>query len=336
MRILLIFCSLFLFASCHQRKTVKVHGVELSQELLAIAGEVNFDLTGHLDKAFGGDDDSLQQLFIFCENATPATLGQFGLLFENILEKIGDSTFAFSLGEVSLQQRSKVWAALENVTEQPLSRLAPETWAVLVPVDEVREYRGLYIFDRKTSSFRDCAEPNRLYIAFDENGAIERNHLRLLRKPYPKQAIFAEVRGVKTSHYANAELPTNYTGFFIVIEILELEAKNYHNTCIPYEVWGIGNDPGWQVQVSSAEGLIEFRASDSERVRYFPHSAPMVSDTATVYASVNESTGDNIRIVVKEGNCSDGQTEIKYNIQVGVTMNGKGYSGCGVPFEKDF
>ncbi len=336
MRCFLIFCGLFLFAACHERKAANVHGMEIPVELLTAADAADFDITGHLDKIVSGEDSSLPQLFHFCENADPVTLDHLGILFKNLLEKIGDTNFARPLGEISTLQRSAVWAALEGAVEQPLSQFAPETWGVLVPMADVAEYRGLYIFDRKTCSFRDCTEPGKLYVAFDETGGIERNHLRLLRKPFPGQAIFAEVKGLKVDQYAKAELPADRAGFFIVTEILELEAKNYRNTCIPYEVWGLNYDVNWQLQVSANEGLIEFRPPDSEGMKYFPYSNPETSDTATVYSSVNESTGDNIRIVMKEGTCNDGQTEIRYNIRVDVTMNGDAYSGCGLPFEKDF
>ena len=182
------------------------------------------------------------------------------------------------------------------------------------------------------NTFRDCAEPDARYVAIDETGDIERNYRRLLRFPYPGQPIFAEVKGYKSTYFGDAKLPAKFSGFLIVTEILDLEVKNFRNTCIPYDYWALGAEPFWQAQISASEGIIEFKGMDDERTKVFTYVLPMKDDSARVYAAINQETGDNIRIAVKAEDCSDGMSDIRYHFKVELTVNGENFSGCGFSF----
>jgi len=127
-------------------------------------------------------------------------------------------------------------------------------------------------------------------------------------------------------------LPDNFTAFFILTEIMNLEVKNFRNTCIPYDLWALGNEPFWQAQISANEGVIEFQELGLEGSRVFPYVPAIEEDTATIFSSVNHDTGDNIRIVVYPEKCGDTMSDSVYQYKVALSMNGKSFTGCGRTF----
>ena len=127
-------------------------------------------------------------------------------------------------------------------------------------------------------------------------------------------------------------MPDNYTAFFILTEIVNLEVKNFRNTCIPYDLWALGNEPFWQAQISANEGVIEFQELGFDGSRFFPYVPSIKEDSATIYASINHDTGDNIRIAVFSEKCGDTMSDSVYQYKVVLSMNGKSFTGCGRTF----
>ena len=73
---------------------------------------------------------------------------------------------------------------------------------------------------------------------------------------------------------------------------------------------------------------------DEERTRVFAYLPPATEeDSSLVYSAINQETGDNILITVREESCSDGMSDIVYRFKVGLTMNGKEFLGCGIKFD---
>ncbi|MBI5914306.1 MAG: hypothetical protein HY842_02950 [Bacteroidetes bacterium] len=322
-------------AACTPGGPVDVGGVRVDANLRALADEQHFDYTGHLSKTLKNDTTSLAQLLSFDAGQDSLVATGHGHVLRAVLEKLGDSHFSKNLAALPEDVRRRVWAALEQAGAASLQTTAPLTFKVVMPATEPTEHRGLYVFDPKNSTFRDCAEPDAKYVTIDEtDGDLEKNYRRLLKFPYPYQPVFAEVKGFKTPYFGNRDLSGDFAGFFIVTEILDLEVKNYRNTCIPYDLWAMGTEPFWYAQVSEAEGVIEFRGMDDERTKVFSYQPPIQDDSLKIYTGVNQDSGDNIRIEVSEnGPCSDGMSDIKYRLSVRMTMNGKEYNGCGIPFE---
>lgn len=327
-----IFC-LFLL-SCNTESSVTVGGVKVTSSLRKAADEHQFDYTGHLAKALSGDEFSTEKLLIFSNQLDSANAESHGRVLAALMAKLGDQHFSKITDKLASESKRTVWATIEAGGTPPLKAAAPLTLATLLPPRQIQEYRGLYVFDPKMNTFQDCSEPALKYIAIDETEAIERNYRRLLRFPYPGQPIFAEVKGYKSDFYGNKKLPAKFAGFFVVTEILELETKNYRNTCIPYEYWALGTEPFWEAQISASEGIIEFRGMDDERTKVFAYFQPVMDDSAMVYTAINQDTGDNIRIAVKEESCSDGMSDIRYDFKVELTMNGNSFSGCGISFSQ--
>ncbi len=325
---------LVLLTACNTESSVKVAGVEVAPALRRSANTQQFDYTGNLARALKKDEEALEKLLQFVPDNDSAQLAH-GAVLRAVLERMGDTDFATTVDKQSTEIKTAVWAALEKDVAHPVKETAPATRDALAPPTLLEEHKGLYVFDEKLSTFRDCAAPDKRYVAVDETGSIERNYRRLLRYPYPGQPIFAELKGYVTPYYGNLSKPANFAGFFVVTEILDLEAKNFRNTCIPYDYWAMGTEPFWYAQISRAEGLIEFRGMDDDRTRVFDYLPPVVEeDSSFVYSAINQSTGDNIRISVREETCGDGMSDIEYRFKVNLTMNGKKFSGCGIAFSE--
>jgi hypothetical protein len=281
--------------------------------LRALADGQHFDYTGYLDKALKGDEAALGELLKFDAGLDSTAATGHGLVMKSLLGKLGDELFAKKIAAQPVEVKRRLWAGLETAGATSLKNVSPQTMKALMPSVAPAEHRGLYVFGGNNSGFRDCAEPNASYLVVDETGGnLEKNYRRLLKLPYPNQAVFADVKGFEAAYYG---------GFFVVTEIIKMEAKNFRNTCIPYEFWALGNEPYWQVQVSSAEGIIEYRGMDDDRTKYFAYQPPVKEKGLKIYTGINQDSGDNIRIAVDSVACSDDQRQrtdgLRYSVRTG-------------------
>ena len=333
MRIFYGFAMVWLIA-CSPGGPVEVGGIRVEAGLRTLADGQGFDYTGYLDKALKGDDAALEALLEFNAEQDSSALAGHGHVLNSLLGKLGDELFSQKITVQSEDVKRKLWAGLEQAGATALKNDSPQTLKALMPTVAPAEHRGLYVFDAQNSTYRDCAEPDAHYLVIDETGGtLEKNYRRLLKFPDPGQPIFAEVKGFKTPYYGNHALSGDHSGFFVVTEIIDLEAKNFRNTCILYEFWALGTEPFWQVQVSAAEGVIEYRGMDDDRTKVFTYQPPVEEEGVKIYTGVNQESGDNIRIAVQDGPCSDGMSETSHKLSVKLAMNGKELNGCGIPFE---
>ncbi len=334
MRPLLYFFLFILITGC-ERGPATVSGILVPVELLKSADSNSFDYTGKLAKAVHNDEQAVQELLLFSGNVDSLAGRQHGQVLASLLESTGDDFFASMIAQLNVAGQHAVWEVLDeglSGSQISIDQLAPLSWKALLPQKPATTFRGLYIPGEKMSTYLDCGAPGERYLAIDETGAINRNFKRLLRYPYPGQAIYAETKGYKTDFFGAMPLPDNFTAFFILTEIINLEVKNFRNTCIPYDLWALGNEPFWQAQISANEGIIEFQELGLEGSRVFPYVPAIEEDTASIYSAVNHDTGDNIRIVVYPGKCSDTMSDSVYQYKVDIYMNGKSFTGCGRTF----
>ncbi|MCC6725131.1 MAG: hypothetical protein IT258_11520 [Saprospiraceae bacterium] len=333
MRILFFFAIAFI-AACSAGGPVEVGGVAIDAGLHALADKQNFDYTGFLDKALKGDDAALNEVLKFnAGQDSTATVGH-GLVLKALLNKLGDELFSQKLSALPDLAKQEIWASLEMAGATSLKNDSPLTLKALMPTQTVSELSGLYVFDGKNSSFRDCAKPDARYLVVDETaGQLEQHYRRLLKFPYPGQSIVVKLKGVVVPYYGSLVLPNNREGFLVVSEVVSAEAKNFKNTCIAYDIWALGTEPFWYAQVSEAEGLIEYRGMDDERTKFFAYQPPVDEKKTKIYTGINQESGDNIRIAVDSLPCGDGMSDRTYKLTVKLTMNGKEVNGCGIPFE---
>jgi len=334
MRIFYCFAMVWL-AACTPGGPVEVNGIRVDSSLRTLAKGLGFDYTGHLDKALKGNDAALNELLRFDAGPDSAAIAGHGLVLKTLLRKLGDELFSQKITAQTTDVKQRLWAALETANASSMNNEAPLTLKALMPEVAIEEHSGLYVFAAQNSTYLDCNEPGTRYLVIDETGGnLEKNYRRLLKFPYPNQPVFAEVKGYKTPYFANRQLPNKLAGFFVVTEILDIEAKNYRNTCIPYEFWALGTEPFWQAQVSAAEGIIEYRGMDDDRTKFFAYQLPVEEEGGVkIYTGVNQDSGDNIRIVVDSTTCSDGMSDVTYKLGIKLTVNGKELNGCGILFE---
>ncbi|MBI1225844.1 MAG: hypothetical protein GC192_11460 [Bacteroidetes bacterium] len=331
----LFYClTITILAACTSGGPVEVDGIRVEASLRNAAKGLGFDYTGFLDKSLRGDDAALKQLMSFDAGQDSAAATEHGLVMKSLLEKLGDELFSQKINKLPTEAKERLWAGLVAAGATSLKNESPETMKALMPEVAIAEHNGLYVFDAQSSSFRDCAEPDNRYLVVDETGgSLEKNYRRLLKFPYPHQPVFAAVKGFTTPYYGNIALPSDMKGFIVVSEILKVENKNFRNTCIPYDFWALGTEPFWQAQVSEAEGVIEYRGMDDDRTKVFVYQPPVHEDSLKIYTGVNQDSGDNIRIVVENKPCGDGMSDVKYQLKLSLTMNGKELNGCGIAYD---
>ncbi len=332
MRILLTF-AIALMTACSNGGPVEVGGITVEAGLHQLADQRNFDYTGFLDKALKGDDASLNEVLKFSTGQDSAAAAGHGLVLKSLLNKLGDELFSQKISPLSTEEKQKIWAGLEQTGSASLKSESPMTFKALIPSQTPAEMSGLYIFDGKNSSFQDCANPDARYLVVDETaGQLGQHYRRLLKFPYPNQPIVVVLKGFVAPYYSSLALPDGKEGFLVVSEVMKAEAKNFKNTCIPYDFWALGTEPFWGVQVSEVEGVIEYRGMDDERTKFFAYQPPVAEKKTLIYTGINQESGDNIRIAVDSLPCGDGMSERTYKLTVKLTINGKEVNGCGIPY----
>ncbi|GIV31087.1 MAG: hypothetical protein KatS3mg029_0438 [Saprospiraceae bacterium] len=329
----LLIWSLFVPLAC-QKGPVMVNGIMVPVELQEAAGASHTPYTRLLAAATRSDSTALASLLQW-EVETDSTVAlQHGKVLLSLLQNTGDEFFAKVLEAQSESVKRKCWAMLDQALStsngQALDKLAPMTWGILTNSRELTTFTGLYHGEKELGTLLECSPGQRLLRTVDASGALDRNYRRLLRQPYAGQNIVAELKGVVLPYYGNLPLPDGFDAFLLVKEVVKLEAKTWRNTCIPYELWAIGNEPYWQAQVSRREGVIEFTELGMDNTLYFPYKPPQTTDTLSQYAAVNQRTGDNIEIFVRPGPCGDAMSERQYPYRVSVRVNGRQYNGCGL------
>lgn len=305
-------------------------------ELLENSRHQGFDYTGLLARALKNDETAFKELVAFEAQNDTTVSNQHAQVLLTVLERLGDEAFARQLESLPQDYQQQAWKKLDvalAARQQALRDVAPQTWKTLIHKGEARNFLGLYRADDLHGTFLECGQEDARYVTWDETGALQRNYIRILRNPYPGQSIVAELKGYSLPYFGSLPLPDGFKGFIVITEIVKIEAKNFRNTCIPFDLWAIGNEPFWQLQVSEAEGIIEFHELGVERTLNFPFVPLVETDSATVYASVNPETGDNIELKVFDEACGDSMSENKYRFKVAVEVNGKTFRGCGLTYE---
>lgn len=327
------FAMVFLFA-CSPGGPVEVDGIRVEAALRSYCKNNQFDYTGKLDKALKGDDAALAELLNFNPAQDSAASAGHSLVMKSLLERMGDELFSQKIEKLGTDAKQRIWAGLQLAGAQSMKNESPLTLRALMPPVKVEPHDGLYVFDAKNSSFRDCAEPSLRYLMVDEtDGSLERNYRQLLKYPYPGQSVVAALKGYSAPYYGELTLPNGFAGFFVTTELIKMETKNFRNTCIPYDFWAVGTEPFWYAQVSAAEGIIEYRGMEDEKTKVFAYQSPVQADSTKIFTGVNQDSGDNIRIELSNKPCSDGMSDRQYSLEVKLSMNGKALNGCGIPYE---
>ena len=90
---------------------------------------------------------------------------------------------------------------------------------------------------------------------------------------------------------------------------------------------GIGNEPGWLVEVGAGEKpTLHVQLDYGERKIDVMHAQPLTG--ATGYAGTT-SDGAEVKLELQRGECSDGMSDQTYPVSAKLSVGDKTYAGCG-------
>lgn len=98
------------------------------------------------------------------------------------------------------------------------------------------------------------------------------------------------------------------------------------SSSIAYPFQALGNEPGWSVQIDENQNaLVKLYYGEQEYQLQLPE--PQITFAGTHYRSRLNDQDFNLDIIVKQ--CSDTMSDIVYEYETLLTINGKTFSGCG-------
>jgi len=190
----------------------------------------------------------------------------------------------------------------------------------------MKVFTGLLSIGKHEKTFIDCEHPELIHLV-ENNDSIDSFIKKILPNAYDGESMFlsmeAEVRSCSEKKYSD---------LLVVKKILNVEQKNYTNTCIPYDFWCKGNEPFWQLQISEKENLIDFYDPMQQLTTHFIYQKPEMKNGTTQYISKDGNSQNNIIVKIKNEKCSDGMSEKEYSYRAEVILNGKKLNGCAIKY----
>lgn len=187
-------------------------------------------------------------------------------------------------------------------------KAARDSAEVLAAMDSVRtDFKGLYNYDFTGSTFRDCLNPDSLYLVNDESGLLKTE----FEKVFPAKNVYGSV----VVHVKGELVPTTESKFtdkypttLKVSNVMSAEKKNRSNTCVPYDYWAIGSDGNTILQISKKEGIIELEDMSEGKLYSFFWNEPRNDSGFTTYSSFNTVRKYSIDVTVLKETCKDPKT----------------------------
>lgn len=191
-------------------------------------------------------------------------------------------------------------------------------------------YEGIYATNKHESIFQDCSNSNAKYWVIDESNSLSEQYAKMFEIPSVYNSMVVKVKGeVKMTE--NATKAEKFTKTLIIKEVISVEKKNYMNTCVSYDFWGLGNEPNWSLQISKNENLIEFTLPGDSQSFYFFYNEPVNENGYLVYRSHNQIQRYLIEIKIKNEPCRDIISDKVYEYSVEVELSDKRkFKGCGI------
>jgi uncharacterized membrane protein len=190
----------------------------------------------------------------------------------------------------------------------------------------IKEFSGLLINGKKEKTFISCEDPSKIHL-LENNDQTDTLLKSILPDAYEGQSVFlkmmAEIKPASDHKYSD---------ILEVRQYIKAEQKNQTNTCIPYDFWGKGNEPFWQLQISQNENLIDFYKPMENKTIHFLYTPPVIKNDIITYLANDENSKNSISIILKKEKCSDGMSEIEYNYSAEIILNGNKFKGCAVKF----
>ena len=185
---------------------------------------------------------------------------------------------------------------------------------------------GLYSQAGSKLEFVPCDAPQKTYWVLGETEKLQDLYESATRQGYEGQNVVASVRAMLKKKKLNSNSP--YDAQLVVKEVVKVRPKNFRNTCVPFDFWGLGNEPFWSLQISEAEGIIEFSrlGAATEVAEYVKPSIEKDGLLSRYYATF--PSGQRMKIAVSQEACTDSMAGNPYDYSIEVDYNGEVLQGC--------
>ena len=169
-----------------------------------------------------------------------------------------------------------------------------------------------------------------MYWVKDGTGKLKELYEKFHSSKNYSGAVVAKLQGeiVPTEIQKHKE---KYPRTIVVNEVIDVQKKNFRNTCMKYDFWALGNEPNWSLQISGSEKLIELIDYSNDKTYNFFYEEPKNENGIIIYAAHNKIQRISIDIFVKKEECSDTMSDEKYDYSVEVKLSsGIILKGCGI------
>lgn len=205
-----------------------------------------------------------------------------------------------------------------------------------MPKDAAEQvYVGLYRQKGPKLEFIPCDAPQKKYWVLGETDKLTDLYESAIRQGYEGQNVVASVRGVlkKPKPSKGAAMASPYDAQLFVNEVVKVRPKNFRNTCVPFNFWGLGNEPFWSLQISEAEGVVEFSKLGAP-TEVAPYVKPSIENEGlTSRYFVTFPNGQRMKITVTKEDCKDSMAGNPYAYSIEVSYNGEVLRGCATKGE---
>ena len=199
--------------------------------------------------------------------------------------------------------------------------------------DDENIFEGIYVLNQNENIFTDCKNPDSTYWISDETKKLKCLYEKIYTSKNVYSAVYARLKGeiVNTVDRPGEYISEKYPKTIQVKEVIEIDKKNFRNTCLKYDFWAIGNEPGWSMQISKHENLIELTDLSEKKSYYFFYEEPKEEEGRIVYIAHNNIQQYIIDVFIKKEKCRDRVTGVEYDYSVEVELSGgKKYRGCAI------
>ena len=217
----------------------------------------------------------------------------------------------------------------DNPSVEPVKTAEKKIDSTVVP-GKPEFYEGIYITNLNTHSFIDCKNPDTVFWVVDDTKKLEAQYKKMFAVQSVYNSVFIRVKG-DFENTTDQTIAEKYPRTLRVKEVSAVENKNFRNTCVPYEFWALGSEPGWSLQISKKENLIEFILPGENKTYYFFYSEPEEDDGYIKYANYNKIQGYSIDIKIRKEKCTDKMSGKTYDYSAEVELTGnKKFNGCAI------
>ncbi len=196
-----------------------------------------------------------------------------------------------------------------------------------MPDDDIEQvFVGLFSQKKNKLEFIPCNAPDKTYWVIGATDKLQELYESATRQGYEGQNVAASVRGMLKKPNVSSNSP--YDAQLQVKEVVKVRPKNFRNTCVPFDFWGLGNEPFWSLQISEAEGIVEFSrlGAATEVAEYVKPSIENEGLRSRYF--VTFPSGQRMKIAVNKEDCKDSMAGNPYAYSIEVSYNGEVLQGC--------